>query len=430
MSCSPSGLKKGWGVSCGDSLSSGLPIPSLFQQMYFSFLSLRMEDALKNHTTNSNINSLSGSVALSAFGEEFMQSLNRLVSARQAQRDKATSQKEELKIAQEQLEEELRALIRDGEEQRKIARELKGKEPGMKPEPSGISQTDSSSVTLDVPGGEPAEVSMGLRPWLDDQDADQKTSRSKKVKKTGGTVRLTQKPWNNGEDRRLLDGEDRRGRGKAETPDGEISSGFLRPWLDAPNADAEEGGKKADINAGTGLRPWLDEPYCAEESQGRRKPTKKPGVPEAAPAGDSFGASVLAQVLKEGGTQALNSQRSVKDYTNRLESARSSRGESDHQFDTSHSEDTHPLDTGMPPWPTDLASNCPLASSRKGKQRGAKAKNYEPKLYVANQTLSLRRSGSLTKLSEPSMEERMVKMSVLGQSKAESSRTNSRQSSR
>ena len=423
-------LKKGGGVSCGDGLSSGLPIPSLFHQMYFNLLSLRMEDALKKHTTNSNMNSLSGSVALSAFGEEFMQSLNRLVSARQAQRDKATSQKEELKIAQQELEEELRVLIRDGEEQRKIAREFKGKEYSVKPEPCNISQANSSSVAPDVSGSEPAEVSMGLRPWLDDHDADQKTSRSKKAKKTGGAVRLTQKPWNNGEDRRLLDGEDRRGRGKAETPDGGISSGFLRPWLDEPDAGAENGGEKADISAGTGLRPWLDEPYSAEESQGRRKPTKKPGVPEAAPAGDSFGACVLAQVLIESGTQALNSQRSVKDHTSSLESARSGRGESDHQFDASHSEDTHPLDTGMPPWPTDLASNCPLASSRKGKQRGAKAKNYEPKLYVANRTLSLRRSGSLTKLSEPSTEERMVKMSVLGQSKAESSRTNSRQSSR
>lgn len=37
----------------------------------------------------------------------------------------------------------------------------------------------------------------------------------------------------------------------------------------------------------------------------------------------------------------------------------------------------------------------------------SKTRTYEPNLYVANRTLRLRRSGSLTKLSEPSVKERL-----------------------
>ncbi|XP_076444239.1 uncharacterized protein LOC143282473 [Babylonia areolata] len=119
----------------------------------------------------------SGSVALSAFGEEFLASLDRLVLARQTQRDKATSQKEELKAAQHQLEEELRSLIRDREEQRNIAKEMKTENVKTNGDIFSDSKTEleisevshrSSSHKADESG----EMITGLRPWLDDQDTN------------------------------------------------------------------------------------------------------------------------------------------------------------------------------------------------------------------------------------------------------------------
>ena len=375
---------------------------------------------------------------MSTFGEEFLKSLDRLVSAQQAQRDKATSQKEELKQAQQQLEEELRTVIRDGEEQQKIAREVKGKDYSVNPDTSGTTETSCSSVVPDSSHGDSAEVSFRLRPWLDDQNTNQNTSKNKKGKKTQCGFGPTQKPWLDGEDQILADSEDRTGGSQGRKPGIEVSLG-LRPWLDEQDGGAENEGQTAEGKPSTRLRPWLDEQYSAEESQARRKHSKKKSKDqETAPAGDDLGAHVLAPAPRDSNTQALSNQRSVpsyhgnhdNDYTNCLGSARSSRGDSDHQPAVSGSKDARQMDADRPPRSTDLVSNCPPTGPKTGRH-GAKARNYEPTLYVANRTLSLRRSGSLTKLSEPSMDEYMAqRMSVSGQPKVDSSRTNSRQSSR
>ena len=349
-----------------------------------------------------------GSAALSVFGQEFLSSLNRLVVERQEQRDAAGSQKEELKTAQKQLEEELRSLIRDGEEQQKIAREMKEKDIGNNSETDKVDSENCSHTHTTL-------SSHGRGPCLDDGGASQHRRGRNKGRKLHN---IDRKPWVDVE--YGSDSEDGMKKNR--------NSSGLRPWLDSP---VEQGTMENETN--TGLRPWLDDPYLTEEGQIRSLPVKK-----KKPIKDPGSAGGVSSVDDMYHSQSVSTDRSShdNDCTN-LESGRhSAGGEGSARFPDSESDsqlkltrNSHSGGEGRS-LQTDSAQKLPPPSGAGKKQVKGRRRNYEPKLYVANRTLSLRRSGSLTKLSEPSLEEKMNRLSLFDQQKMDSARTNSRQSTK
>ncbi|KAK7116163.1 uncharacterized protein [Littorina saxatilis] len=419
----------------------------------------------------------SGAEALSVFGQEFLTSLDRLLLSRQTERDKVASRKEELKTAQQQLEEDLRALIRDGEEQQRIASDLKGENSSNNADASGFSYFSGLPDSVRCEG-----IGEG-RSMQNDFNSKRNITGMKKGKKTQRGSSMSRQPWLDlGDGAEDNAGRRRKSRDEQMEPESEASVG-LRPWLDQPLTD--NGEKLPEWNfGGTSPRPWPHENTAAERvakkthSQNERRNRSDPasgdlGAQALAYMPDSVhtleqivraSADELENMVRENSSrastrtpagllqyqemQALNSQRSLLDYRrhspsdkgfgNNINSRESvySQMDSYSQFQQAHN---HHIpfqpDTDIPG--IKPASDKPPCSanlttdhaSKKEKGR-AKPKNYEPKLYVANRTLSLRRSGSLTKLAEPSLEERMVKMSVSGPRNNDSSRTNSRKSNR
>ncbi|KAL8601219.1 hypothetical protein ACOMHN_003025 [Nucella lapillus] len=380
----------------------------------------------------------SGSGALSAYGEEFFASLTQRVLERQRERDKVVAQRDDLKVTQQRLEQELRALITARQpdssttEGQLDCADLKRQQSNTGEQPAGTDlkhhagagaaggagaggdvmvDSDTSRLSHGSLSGiadEGTEALTGLRPWLEDSavGAPDRGGKKKGRKREGGAV-AQRRPWQDAGDM-----ADHRGAAPIPSPSSGRSS--------ARSRSEGRGGERGGI---TGLRPWLDVHGAADQPNGlsdqpnglsegdRQTPVREHSdTPlEGGSRGSLYGCHSSRRLGEE---DAAHRDRPQPQPGHALDRQPPSVALAPNQS-SQHSEgnvSVKPVQ-GQPPASTAPSPTHPPPGSQKSK-RPAKPKNYEPKLYVANRTLSLRRSGSLSRLSEPSLQERLAKTAL------------------
>ena len=200
-----------------------------------------------------------------------------------------------------------------------------------------------------------------------------------------------------------------------------------KPWVNVGESMHREEnveyifGKKPESdgsgNNAAGLRPWLNDAYAEETKGENSKQEKEPRKSKLSSNNHDHRTSSSQSIVNDG----FDMHQEV-DPQHFKQGEMSNQGTNSRLGELNNENNVARLD-----------SRPPSANRTKQKERrtgGRKPQNYEPKLYVANKTLSLRRSGSLSKLADPSLAEQMGSGDLSNRFNSGRSSSNSRLGSR